>query len=141
MEREGQIHQAGSDSYVTIEVFWKLVTNNYVTKEILKDNKNILFGISEGKDNEEAINYIKIRKNNENINERNNNFNFNDNMSNDMNNINYYENMNLYYMPLNRNVYNIGINYYYPQMKINQIHNGFNFFQRLNGNNNIVQYA
>ena len=141
VEREGQIHQAGSDSYVTIEVFWKLATNNYVTKEILKDNKNILFGISEGKDNEEAINYIKIRKNNENINERNNNFNFNDNMSNDMNNINYYENMNLYYMPLNRNVYNIGINYYYPQMKINQIHNGFNFFQRLNGNNNIVQYA
>ena len=147
VEREGKIHQAGSDSYVTIDVFWKLISNQYITKEELTENKNILYGISEGRDNEETINYIKIRKNNEYNLEKNNNFNYTNNMNNmsnninNMNNYNYFENRNLYYMPFNGNVYNMGINYYYPQMKINQINNGFNFFHRLKSNNNIVQYA
>jgi len=141
VEREGKNHQAGSDSYVTIDVFWKLITNKYLTKEELQSNKNILFGISKGKDNEEAINYIKINKNNEIRIKNNNNFNNINNMGNNMNNNNYYENNNLYYMTLNRNVYNYGMNYFYPQMKISQINNGFNYFQRLINNNNIAQYA
>ena len=103
VEREGQNHQAGSDSYVTIDVFWKLIINKCITTEELSDNKNILFGISKGKDNEETINYIKINHNNE-VNLKN-------------------------------------INYFYPQMKINQINNGFTYFQRLFNNNNIAQYA
>ena len=65
VEREGKNHQAGSDSYVTIDVFWKLIANKYLTKEELLGNKNILFGISKGKDNKETINYIKINKINE----------------------------------------------------------------------------
>ena len=141
VEREGKNHQAGSDSYVTIDVFWKLIANKYLTKEELLGNKNILFGISKGKDNEETINYIKINKINEMSIKNNNNFNNINNMGNNMNNTNYYENNNLFYMPLNRNVYNYGINYFYPQMKMNQINNGFNYFQRLINNNNIAQYA
>ena len=141
VEREGKNHQAGSDSYVTIDVFWKLIANKYLTKEELLGNKNILFGISKGKDNKETINYIKINKINEMSIKNNNNFNNINNMGNNMNNTNYYENNNLYYMPLNRNVYNYGINYFYPQMKMNQINNGFNYFQRLINNNNIAQYA
>ena len=64
VEREGKIHQAGSDSYVTIEVFWKLISFKYISKEELKEKKNILFGISKGKDDEETINYIKTNHNN-----------------------------------------------------------------------------
>jgi len=141
VEREGQNHQAGSDSYVTIDVFWKLIINKYITTEELSDNKNILFGISKGKDNEETINYIKINHNNE-VNLKNNmNFNNINNMGKNLNNTNYYENNNLYYMTLNRSAYNYGLNYFYPQMKINQINNGFTYFQRLFNNNNIAQYA
>ena len=142
VEREGQKHQAGSDSYVTIDVFWKLITNKYIMKEELLEKKNILFGISKGKDNEETINYIKIdnQDNEINIKNNNNNYNINVNKGKNMNNNNYYyENNNLYYMPINKNAYNIGMNYYYPQMKMKQINNAFNYFQMFN--NNIVQYA
>ena len=105
------------------------------------EKKNILFGISKGKDNEEAINYIKIDKQDNEVNLKNiNNYNIIMNKGKNMNNNNYYyENNNLYYMQANKNVYNIGMNYYYPQMKMKQINNGFNYFQIFN--NNIVQYA
>lgn len=141
VEREGHKHQAGSDSFVTIDVFWKLIKNKYIIKEELLEKKNILFGISKGKDNEEAINYIKIDKQDNEVNLKNiNNYNIIMNKGKNMNNNNYYyENNNLYYMQANKNVYNIGMNYYYPQMKMKQINNGFNYFQIFN--NNIVQYA
>ena len=142
VEREGKIHQAGSDSYVTIDVFWKLISYRLLTKEELKEKKNILFGISEGKDDEETINYIK-NGHNMKLNMKNNRSNIinNNNMDNNMNNNNNYcENRNMLYMPMNRNVYNIGINYYYPQMILNHINNGFNRIQRINNNNNIIQY-
>ena len=143
VEREGKIHQAGSDSYVTIDVFWKLVSYRLLTKEELKEKKNILFGISEGKDDEETINYIK-NGHNMKLNMKNNRSNIinnNNNMDNNMNNNNNYcENRNMLYMPMNRNVYNIGMNYYYPQMILNHINNGFNRIQRINNNNNIIQY-
>ena len=107
----------------------------------MEEKKNILFGISKGKDNEEAINYIKIDKQDNEVNLKNiDNYNIIMNKGKNMNNNNYYyENNNLYYMPINKNAYNIGMNYYYPQMKIKQINNAFNYFQMFN--NNIVQYA
>jgi len=141
VEREGKIHQAGSDSYVTNSVFWKLITYRYITNEELSNNKNILFGISEGKDDEETIKYMKISHDNNRLNLKNNNSCMNtNNFGNNINNTNYYENNNLLYMQLNINSYNFGMNYFYPQMMINQINNGFNRISGMNNANNIIQY-
>ncbi|MCQ2821412.1 MAG: hypothetical protein MJ252_29480 [archaeon] len=64
--RIGQVHQAGSDSVVTADVFFKLLQNNQINNELLKESKNILFGIGEGADDNETILYTKF--NNQNIN-------------------------------------------------------------------------
>ena len=147
VEREGQIHQAGSDSYVTINAFWKLINYKYITKEELLDNKNILFGIYKGKDDEETINYIKINEKRRSYDFNNNSHNLNNNniiniTNNNLSNQKYYENNinNLLYMPLNRNAFNYGMNYFYPQMMRNQLNSGFNGMQLMN-TNNIIQYA
>ena len=143
VEREGKIHQAGSDSYVTINAFWKLINYKYISKEELLENKNILFGIYKGKDDEETINYTKLKEirrfNEYNNNQINNNIisNINKNMSSQK----YYENNininNPFYMQLNGNVFNYGLNYFYPQMMRNQMNNGLNGMQIMN----IIQYA
>ena len=142
VEREGHIHQAGSDSYVTINAFWKLINYKYISKEELLENKNILFGIYKGKDDEETINYIKMNEKRR-LNDYNNNLNNNIIINNNMSSQKYYDNNvnNLLYMPLNRNTYNYGMNYFYPQMIRNQINNGFNGMQIMNNYNNIIQYA
>ena len=57
VNREGKIHQAGSDSVVTIDVFFKLKKSGLVNNTKLDDLKNILYGIGEGRDNDETINY------------------------------------------------------------------------------------
>ena len=125
--REGKIHQAGSDSMVTIEVFWKLINEGFISEEKLIESKNILFGISDGKDNEETINYIKF----------NNGYNSN----NYINNMNqkFVEN-NVIYLPYGRNMYNMNMNYCFPQYMTNGLNNGFNNFRVMNYNN-ILQYC
>ena len=125
--REGKIHQAGSDSMVTIDVFWKLINEGFISEEKLIESKNILFGICDGKDNEETINYIKF----------NNGYNSN----NFINNINQkiIEN-NMIYLPYGRNMYNMNINYCFPQYMTNGLNNGFNNFRVMNYNN-ILQYC
>jgi len=139
VEREGKIHQAGSDSYVTIEVFWKLISFKYISKEELKEKKNILFGISKGKDDEETINYIKTNHSNK-LNIKNNMGNYNiNNMENLINSNSIYDMKNILYMPMNRNIYNTNINYYYPQILVNQMNNGFNRILRMN--NNMCSYV
>ena len=137
VEREGQFHQAGSDSLVTIDVFWKLLKTGLITKEDLFENKNILYGILKGKDNKETINYTKInlmRNTNINLN-MNNKVSFNRNISGD----NF--NNTLTYFPYGNNIYNMGMNYCYPHMIMNLYNNGFNTVPMMNNrNNNIAQY-
>ena len=60
IERKGEVHQAGSDSLVTIEVFFKLIENNSISKNDLNTGKNILYGIGEGADDNETFLYTKF---------------------------------------------------------------------------------
>ena len=60
IQREGTNHQAGSDSLVTSEVFFKLLKLKLISEKQLIKDKNILFGIGLGEDNKETINYTKI---------------------------------------------------------------------------------
>ena len=126
--REGKIHQAGSDSLVTINVFWKLIKRGLISHEELTENKNILFGILEGKDNEETINYTKI----------NLGYNYNNN-----NNIirKYNDNNNLTYFPFGRNIYNMNRNYFYPNYMMNGLNNNVYNIQMIKNSNNLLQYC
>ena len=81
--REGKIHQAGSDSLVTTDVFFKLLKNGNVDNVKLENYKNILFGLGFGKDDDETIMYTKFG-NGINFN------NFNQNLMY-LNSLNYYQ--------------------------------------------------
>ena len=144
IEREGKIHQAGSDSLVTIEVFWKLIKNGIISKEEIIEDKNILYGILKGKNNLETINYTKINNgcnNSINFNNKiNTNININncqDNMINNMGYLSYGNNIN--------NLNNIYLNYCYQHMMFNGLYNnyniGFNGMQMMTNRNNILQYC
>lgn len=59
--RIGNVHQAGSDSIVTIEIYFKLLLKNLINKNNIESNfRNILFGLGVGKDNNETITYTQI---------------------------------------------------------------------------------
>ena len=75
--RVGKTHQAGSDSVVTADVFFKLIQNNFIDMESVEQDKNILFGLGEGANDEETIQYTKF---NTNINGGNYNYMNNANM-------------------------------------------------------------
>ena len=135
VEREGKIHQAGSDSLVTIKVFWKLINSGIISKKKLIEDKNIIYGILKGKDNKETINYTKM------------NYGCNNNMNN-TNKMNYiwnntYNNMNYNHLPFGNNVYNICMNYCYPNIIGNGLYNsiGFNNVQMINNRNNFIQFC
>ena len=85
--REGKTHQAGSDSVVTIDVFFKLLKNGNVEKERLEMDKNILFGLGLGKDDEETINYTIFGNGIQYINTNQNNIMY----IPQLNPINYYQ--------------------------------------------------
>ena len=61
--RVGKTHQAGSDSVVTADVFFKLIQNNFIDMESVEQDKNILFGLGEGANDEETIQYTKFNTN------------------------------------------------------------------------------
>lgn len=63
IERHGEVHQAGSDSLVTSQVFLKLIENNSINKDDLNFGKNVLFGIGEGADDSETFSYTKFAPN------------------------------------------------------------------------------
>ena len=85
--REGKTHQAGSDSVVTIDVFFKLLKNGNVEKERLETDKNILFGLGLGKDDEETITYTIFGNGVQYINPNQNNIMY----IPQLNPINYYQ--------------------------------------------------
>ena len=60
VERTGEMHQAGSDSIVTIDVFFKLIKNNDINKTDLLNGKNVIFGVGKGTDIKETINYTQF---------------------------------------------------------------------------------
>ena len=107
VQRMGTIHQAGSDSMLTLDVFFKLIQGGYINENKLKELKNIIHGIGEGRDNEEMINYTQIVNSNYQNNNTNNIMNVN------MTNI----------TPINTNFWNVNMNmnyYNYPIMMNNQ---------------------
>ena len=98
VRREGQEHQAGSDSMVTIDVFFKLKKKGLISDKKFDEAKNILYGIGMGQDNDETINYTPIGNMNMNINYTNNNSN--NLMYINMPNITNYMNLNYYNYPM-----------------------------------------
>ena len=98
VKREGQEHQAGSDSVVTIDVFFKLKKKGLISDKKFDEAKNILYGIGMGQDNDETINYTPIGNMNMNINYTNNNSN--NLMYINMPNITNYMNLNYYNYPM-----------------------------------------
>ena len=89
-----EAHQAGSDSYITIEVFMRLIKYEFINKELMKKNKNVLYGIGLGQDNDMIIKYLK--KDNEKTKNKDLNTHINDNTNLFINTFNgcYYENFN-----------------------------------------------
>ena len=121
VERSGEIHQAGSDSQVTSDVFFRLVRNNVISQNELNEGKNIIYGIGEGNNMSETFNYTQFesgldisylyqsignnmfmyKNNNNNVRNNLNNMNMNNNMPME-NNPNINMNMN----PENNNIDN-----------------------------------
>ena len=62
VERTGEIHQAGSDSIVTSDVFFRLIKNNTITQSDLFGKKNIIYGIGKGTDINETLSYTQFAK-------------------------------------------------------------------------------
>ena len=75
-----------------------MIQGGYISDIKLKELKNILHGIGEGRDNDETINYTQIV-----------NSNYQNNTSNNIMNVNM--------TPINTNFWNVNVNYYnYPIM-------------------------
>ena len=112
--REGKIHQAGSDSVVTIDVYFRLIKKGLIEENQITKNKNILFGVDSEEDNKETINYIRFG-----------------NMAYPNNNTN-----NLLYVPMGNNYVNMP--YYY--MMNNNIGNNHTTAQHNNSPPQISTY-
>ena len=63
VERFGLVHQAGSDSMVTADVFFKMEEMGLISKEEIESRKNILFGIGKGADDKETFQYTMFANN------------------------------------------------------------------------------
>ena len=103
VERSGEIHQAGSDSQVTSDVFFRLVRNNVINQNELNEGKNVIYGIGEGNNMTETFNYTQFENGldlsylyhsigNNMFMYKNNNMNSMNNMNNNMNMDNSMEN-------------------------------------------------
>ena len=85
--REGKTHQAGSDSVVTIDVYFKLKENGFLQDDKILKDKNCLFGVANEEDNKETITYTPFV-----------NLNYPGNNSNNMIYMPYVYNNNYYYL-------------------------------------------
>jgi len=72
--REGKTHQAGSDSVVTIDVYFKLIKIGFLEEDKILKEKNLLFGVANEEDNKETINYSQFTNLAYQNNNSNNNF-------------------------------------------------------------------
>ena len=104
--RVGTTHQAGSDSIVTAEVFFRLFKRSHLTSEHLKLARNILYGIGEGADDYETLSYSNFT----NMNTTNINLGMNS-----MGNLNGINNLNT--LP-NQNTYASNYGYHYLQNNV-----------------------
>ena len=144
IERNGDMHQAGSDSLVTSDAFFNLINKGIISFDELKLCENILYGIGEGEDNNETISYVSFENNvnitNNNVNNNNNRNNINnviDNNNNIQNNI-LYQNT--------QTALNINTPIYIPNMtysKNNGVNNNGNYtimnpVMMNNGGNNMM---
>ena len=121
VERIGNIHQAGSDSIITGNVFFKLKNNNIIPKEDFINKKNIVFGVGEGNDENETFQYTQFGNNGH---FKYNNYNFGNFDDYDYEQ-NYYNNNNIGNMQFNVNDFNQRNNF------------GFNYGNLINNTNNI----
>ena len=98
VERSGEIHQAGSDSQVTSDVFFRLVRNNVISQNELNKGKNVIYGIGQGNNMTETFNYTQFESGldisylyqsigNNSLLYKNNNNMRNNNPNNNMNNM------------------------------------------------------
>ena len=99
-----------------------MIKNGFISLEELIENKNILFGILQGKDNEETINYTKINYGGKNYN----------------NVVQKYNGNKYLYLPY---ACNMNINLYYPQYIMNGMNNGICNIQVLKNKNNLLLYG
>lgn len=58
VKRHGIQHQAGSDSIATNDVFFKLKSIFEEKEDVFVTGKNVVFGLGEGRDDAETINYV-----------------------------------------------------------------------------------
>ena len=86
--RVGTQHQAGSDSLITGEIFFKL-TKDYLSEETWRNDKNVLFGIGQGL--EDSDSYSSQYQNTK----------FNSGSNNNYYDYNYYQQQNLINMQFN----------------------------------------
>jgi CCR4-NOT transcription complex subunit 7/8 len=116
--RVGTTHQAGSDSIVTAEVFFRLFKRAHLNGDHLKSSRNVLFGLGDGADDYETLSYMNFSTQNftnssppltTNQNQIPPNMNKNINM----NYANYgYSYLNAYTKPANPNVLYPNMNMY-----------------------------
>ena len=138
IERNGEVHQAGSDSFVTAQAYFNLINKGIVTIDELKNYENILYGIGKGEDNNETISYVSFSNgvdllnnslNNRNVNSININNSYNNNIiSQTALNVNtpiYIPNMTY-----SKNKTNLNNNLQYPMinpLRMNNMGNGMMF--------------
>lgn len=122
VSRVGTKHQAGSDSLITSEIFFKL-KKEYLTDESVKMDINVLFGIGLGVEESDPINsYNSFYNSNQNY---KNNQNSNGNGSNTYNyEYNNFYNQNLLNMQYNNYIRN-NTNYF-PSINVYNSNNGYN---------------
>ncbi len=60
VERFGEMHQAGSDSIITSDIFFKLFNKGILGKNDLINGKNVIFGVGKGADDNETITYVQF---------------------------------------------------------------------------------
>lgn len=129
VSRIGTKHQAGSDSLITSEIFFKL-KKEYLSDESIRMDKNVLFGIGMGIEDNDPINSYNTFYNTNIQNYKINSINGNQAANSNTAGYNNYEGYNNFY---NQNLINMQYNNYirsntgyFPSMNVYNTYNGYN---------------